>query len=343
MVEAKIRQIVGRSIKKQSTEKIAAKRRSRYRVWLTVIIASIGINISPLFHGAGRGETTRAVAFSTGLLEQSKQSESVQAEDTPAVSAVVEGISFIRSNNVPAAIQAFERAVSLDPSLVAAHYNLGLAFRQDEQLQAAASSFWQAIQADPTFVLGYVNLGAALLEGDNTAQAKDYLTRALELDPELGIAHYNMGLLHKREGNLPAAFASFNQGLNQPASAAKSHYQIGLIYLSQQQYSNAQKAFENAVKLDKTYTEAHYNLGVSFVRQNSPVTAIIAFNNALNLQPDFAHAYYAKALALADLQRYEEAKQTLIIASTMYLSQGNTEWATIAQHQITFIETTGFQ
>ncbi len=147
-----------------------------------------------------------------------------------------------------------------------------------------------------------------------------------------------MGLLHRREDNLEAAFAAFNQGLTQSASAAKSHYQIGLIYLSQQQYSSAQNAFENALKLDESYTEAHYNLGVSFVRQSSPVTAIIAFNNAIELQPTFAHAYYAKALALVDLQRYEEAKETLSTASNIYLTQGNAQWATIAQHQITFIE-----
>ena len=331
--------------RKKSGKTAVAKQLSSYQICL-ILVASIGINFSPWLHSASQGEITKSAVqttssephrFEAQLSRYNKQSEPEKDEEA-AIEAVAQGIEFIRANDVAAAIQSFERATSLNPSLVAAHYNLGLAFRQDGQLQAAADSFWRAIQADPSFVLGYVNLGAALLEGDNSDQAKDYLLRALELDPELGIAHYNIGLLHQKEGNLAAAFASFRQGLTQSDSAARSHYQIGLLYLSQQQYGDAQKAFENALELDRNYAEAYYNLGVSFVQQNVPVSAITAFDNAIGLQPNFAHAYYAKALVLKELQRYEEAEELLTRASNLYLTQGNSEWATIAQSQITSIE-----
>ncbi|MGB5916794.1 MAG: tetratricopeptide repeat protein, partial [Phormidesmis sp.] len=106
----------------------------------------------------------------------------------------------------------------------------------------------------------------------------------------------------------------------------------------QQQYSQAQTAFQNAIDLDYRYPEAHYNLGVTFLRQNSPETAIIAFKRATELQPMFGHAYYAMGLALADLQRYEEAESSLQTAANIYISEGNAQWASNAQVHITQIQ-----
>ena len=52
----------------------------------------------------------------------------------------------------------------------------------------------------------------------------------------------------------------------------------------------------------------------------------------------FGHAHYAKGLALADLQRYEEAQTELQSAANIYIAQGNAQWANNAQTQIAQIE-----
>ena len=74
------------------------------------------------------------------------------------------------------------------------------------------------------------------------------------------------------------------------------------------------------------------------MRQGELEAAVNRFTRAFEILPTFGHAYYAQALALADLQRYDEAKTQMQSAINIYVSQERTQWANIAQRQLNVIE-----
>ncbi len=84
-------------------------------------------------------------------------------------------------------IEAFRRAIELDPDMIAAYESLGAALYSAGQQQAAIDLFHKGLQVDPLSAILYYDLGLALRrQGDETA-AQRALTLAAKLDPEIAM------------------------------------------------------------------------------------------------------------------------------------------------------------
>jgi len=100
---------------------------------------------------------------------------------------------------------AYEKAVSLDPSHVDAHVNLGRLFHDDGALEAAAKHYRAALQVDPEHPVAAFNLGVALDDLGHLSDAADAYRRAIDLDPENADAHYNLAGILERTGDKAGA------------------------------------------------------------------------------------------------------------------------------------------
>ena len=80
---------------------------------------------------------------------------------------------------------ALEKAVELDGSIADAHCVLGLIYKGAEEIHAAAEAFQRAITADENYIEAYYELGDVLLIhlGD-TAQATQVLQKAVAIDAD---------------------------------------------------------------------------------------------------------------------------------------------------------------
>ena len=65
-----------------------------------------------------------------------------------ATTSVNQGLQLIEMGRPQDAINAFNQAIQLDPTLAPAYYNLGLALRQVGKLQPSADAFYRATQVD---------------------------------------------------------------------------------------------------------------------------------------------------------------------------------------------------
>jgi superkiller protein 3 len=86
----------------------------------------------------------------------------------------------------PAAqIEAFRRAIDLDPDMVAAYQSLGAALYSAGQAQGAIDVFHQGLQIDPLSAILYYDLGLALQQQGDAPGAAKALKLASKLDPEI--------------------------------------------------------------------------------------------------------------------------------------------------------------
>lgn len=105
------------------------------------------------------------------------------------------------------AIEAYRRALELEPSHADAHLNLGRLLHEAGRVEEAERHYRHAADADPGSARAFYNLGVALEDQSAAAGAIEAYEAALRLDPELAAAHFNLSKLLEAEGRQTDALA----------------------------------------------------------------------------------------------------------------------------------------
>ncbi len=99
---------------------------------------------------------------------------------------------------VEQALDAYRRAIELNPNAAGALVNLGtIAFRA-RRLREAAGYYQRAIEADPRYPLAHFNLGNVFDEMGKTETARVHYENAVLLNPDYADAHFNLALIAER-------------------------------------------------------------------------------------------------------------------------------------------------
>lgn len=81
--------------------------------------------------------------------------------------------------DLTAALDLFDQAIAIDPSLAIAHYNRGTTQRARGYLEEAIAAYQRAIALDPNYAEAYQNLGVALFKLGKLPEALDAFRQAL--------------------------------------------------------------------------------------------------------------------------------------------------------------------
>lgn len=110
---------------------------------------------------------------------------------------------YLEETGAPAeeAIEAYNRAVELNPNAAGALVNLGTIYYRTRQFKEAERYYEQALAADANYPLAHFNLGNLYDERGELSKAKRCYEAALRLNPRYGDAHFNLALLCERTGD----------------------------------------------------------------------------------------------------------------------------------------------
>jgi Flp pilus assembly protein TadD len=92
-----------------------------------------------------------------------------------------EGIQFCRKARWKDAIEPLRRAVELEPEHPTAHFYLGEAYNHTDELPAALAAFEAAVRANPTFWRAFKGIGIVLDRMRRPQEASAAYQRAREL------------------------------------------------------------------------------------------------------------------------------------------------------------------
>jgi tetratricopeptide (TPR) repeat protein len=104
-------------------------------------------------------------------------------------------------------IEAYEKAISLDPRAAGAMVNLGTLHFNARNWRDAERFYVMALEADPEYPLAHFDLANLYDERGDRTQAIHHYQAALAISPNYADAHYNLALLF--------------QGSNQPMKALR--------------------------------------------------------------------------------------------------------------------------
>ena len=102
--------------------------------------------------------------------------------------------------SVREAMDAYRKALELNPDAAGAWVNIGTLHYQQRELEEAERCYRQALKTSPNYALAHFNLGNICEESERLSEAVNHYRLALRLQPEYGDAHYNIALVYERAG-----------------------------------------------------------------------------------------------------------------------------------------------
>jgi tetratricopeptide (TPR) repeat protein len=109
-----------------------------------------------------------------------------------------------------AAVEAYRRAVELEPQLADAWVNLGRLAHEAGRAREAVQLYERALEASPDDPVIHYNLALALEDVRGAAAAALHYEKALALDPDFADAHYNLAGLCEQLGRDAAALRHYH-------------------------------------------------------------------------------------------------------------------------------------
>jgi serine/threonine-protein kinase len=132
----------------------------------------------------------------------------------PALDALEQARKFNQAGQTDAALQAVNRAISVNP-----RYGPALAFRgelhqKQKQWELAAADYAEALRFVPRHGFTHLQRGLCLVQLHQDDQAFDEFTKAIEFRGDLMAGYNQRGLIYARRKDYPKAIADFTQAIH---------------------------------------------------------------------------------------------------------------------------------
>jgi tetratricopeptide (TPR) repeat protein/serine/threonine protein kinase len=196
------------------------------------------------------------------------------------------GIALENQGKLGEAEKHFRKACDLKPN-DPDYLNMLGAFLCDykREYDAALEAFNKALQVDPKYAMAHCNIANVMRNKGEISKAVASFQKALELDPELALAHNNLGNIYMRQGKLAEAMDHYRKAIRSEPSYAMAHYNLGNALLQLNKLPEAAEEFRAAVHFKPGYTKAHHALGQALWQQDKVSEAAAACREALRLEP----------------------------------------------------------
>ena len=173
------------------------------------------------------------------------------------------------------ATEQYDKAISIDPLNVNAHYNKGLSLR----------------------TLGYYH------------EAIKYYDRVLEIDPNNLNALYNKGFALVDLKNYPEAIRYYKTVITMDPNDLETLKELGDTLLKMENYIESMIYYDRALEIVPNYLDALVNKGIALHYLKRYDEALYYYDRALQLGPNDIAAYNNKGTTLMSLKKHFEAKE----------------------------------
>ncbi len=225
--------------------------------------------------------------------------------------------------NVTKGLEAYLKAIELNPNYHPAFYNLGALYQWKGELIESIKCYKKSLMLDPGFADPYANLGDVYRLLEKPERAEQYLKKGLELQPDNNEGRYFLALFYLGEGNDKLAAEQINLILKSYTNSSDIFYiyyaghlaeLTGNLSLAKEIY---QKAFEDIERIHDvalTHTRILIGLGRILLNEGRQDEADRLLENALKasfkqIEPGtgYGFSYYNIASVYAVRNKKDDA------------------------------------
>ncbi|MEZ5428561.1 MAG: tetratricopeptide repeat protein [Pyrinomonadaceae bacterium] len=174
------------------------------------------------------------------------------------------------------AIDNYEKALKIDPSLTQVNGPLGILYYRRGDIAKAEILLKKALADQPDDVQTQYYLGLVQYDQNQDQAAEKSFRKAVSLDPTSAEGHYYLGAALVRLGNEKEAIGEFKEAIRLDPKKYEAWFDLGSIYYNAEQYKESVDAYQQTVRLKNNYTEAYINLGDGYRQLADSETGIRA-------------------------------------------------------------------
>jgi tetratricopeptide (TPR) repeat protein len=179
--------------------------------------------------------------------------------------------------------------------------------RQKGLLAEGEEAARRAVALAPGFAPAWNNLGIVLQEALKLDESRLCLERTLAIEPNNPETLNNLANTFKRLGLAAEAEKRWNAALALKPDYAEAYSNLANLMLDQGEYDRAEAMARRAVELEPRLADAYVNLAAVETARHRHADALHALDSLLAFAPAHARALAARALALKELDRLDEA------------------------------------
>ena len=219
------------------------------------------------------------------------------------------GKSLLDRGDAAKAVDAFERALEVDPGRARSWCGLGAAHRFMADLEAAGSAYDEALRIDGSLPQALTNRGELFLVHGEASAALECFDRALDREPRLLEALANRVAALLELGRYPEAEMAALKAIEIFPRHAAMHVNYGNVLLHTGKARRAVHAFNKALEYDPACAEAHMNLATFFGESHHLAQAVEFIEQEIKLKGETAQRLGALALAQAAKKDFTAAEE----------------------------------
>jgi tetratricopeptide (TPR) repeat protein len=255
------------------------------------------------------------------------------------------GLLDLRREDLPAAEEAFQRALKLDPKSAAANlalFAVCLAKNDPAQAEAALQKAAELspprspkrlqyakfkiqsgdlkegrrlleamVKAAPDYVPALGALAEMNLNEKKLEACADLVKRMSARDPGNETARFLEGRLKMEKGDAAGAIKEFSQLISMQPNYEPAHYCLALAYLAANEPSKCEASLAQAMRLNPEDAAATMLLSELQIRKGDFAQAIVSLKTLIQKQPQVGPAYFLLANAYLAQKNYDEALRVL--------------------------------
>ncbi|MEA3412502.1 MAG: tetratricopeptide repeat protein [Pseudomonadota bacterium] len=196
-----------------------------------------------------------------------------------------------KDGRIPDALNAFDRALQIEPDYAEAHLGRGNIFLFQGRADAALAAYDLALSYRGNFAEAYNNRGNALERLSRFIEALQSYDRATSLMPFSAMFHFNRGNALYRLGRLDEAEAAYRKASQIDGNYAGPHANCGAVLMAKRLLDEALVEIEEAIRLKPDYAEAHNNRGNILSDKGQFHQASKAYRKAIEVRREYHEAW----------------------------------------------------
>jgi len=243
---------------------------------------------------------------------QTKAQQAPVSGTDPLAPLLAQAQGALDRKDFAAAIPLLEKIASAKPDDALPRFELGFAYSGLGKNPQAIAEYRQAISLDPKLAPAHLNLGIALLHSDaDPAAAAESFRRAAELLPGEGRPIYLLGEALEGSGKRSEAIEQYRAAAVLMPKDDAILFALARALLADGKSADAESGFRQLLALQPDSAPARLGLAESLLRRQKTAEAVDLFGDYLQKVPDDRHARFERAVALQDLNRFDECLEEL--------------------------------
>jgi len=285
-----------------------------YNVWSSIYVAGDNAANMPgdwhvdVYLNGQKAFTEYFSIYGDGSTRPSgNQSHPPAFEQTNAVSWLNQGIALGNLGKYDEAIEAFDKAIEINPQYEAAWYLKGAALNRQGMYNDAIQAYDKAIEINPRNESMWHSKGITLGNQGKYEEAGQAFDEAIEINPDNDVGWYLKGAALHQLDKYDEAIEAINKSIEINPQDADAWYLKGMVLYDLGRSEEAIQAFDNSAQINPQNGDAWYYKGEALYFSGRFDEAIQAIDKAIEIDPQDADAWYIKSMALDDVGKKEEA------------------------------------